>query len=208
MHDDKDISEGDISQFGPAEDKLCALGLFKYGYGYWDLIRNDLRNSHELTFNWIARSRTVADIQKRCEQIILGFKREYLPDSLVDEKKVTLKEQKLAKEKKEKPQSATTKSRGAKKKPMDEDDDDFMEPTNPPMLGKRKRDNKSSANEPNSAKLDSNKPELGKPDSGDSEHNSGKSENGKSGDRKPEDERSEGNNESNSRRSMRVRVKM
>lgn len=56
---------------------MCALGLFKYGYGYWNLIRNDLRNCSELSFNWLAKSRTVMDVQKRCDQLIASFKKEF-----------------------------------------------------------------------------------------------------------------------------------
>jgi SWI/SNF-related matrix-associated actin-dependent regulator of chromatin subfamily A member 5 len=65
-----DLGERDLSSFSPDEDKVCALGLFKYGYGYWNLIRNDLRNSIELQFNWLAKSRTAIDVQKRCDQLI------------------------------------------------------------------------------------------------------------------------------------------
>lgn len=54
--------EKDISAFSKTEDRVCALGLFRYGYGYWDLIRNDIRNCRELAFNWIARSRSTVDI--------------------------------------------------------------------------------------------------------------------------------------------------
>ena len=32
-------------EFYPDEDKFYAFGLFKYTYGYWDIIRNELRNS-------------------------------------------------------------------------------------------------------------------------------------------------------------------
>ena len=48
--------------FSLAEDRLMALGLHRYGYGYWELIRNDLRSDPSLCFNWLARSRTVAEI--------------------------------------------------------------------------------------------------------------------------------------------------
>lgn len=34
----------DLLSFSLVEDKVCALGLFRYGYGHWELIRNDLRN--------------------------------------------------------------------------------------------------------------------------------------------------------------------
>ena len=57
-----DLPERDLASFTLIEDKLCALGLFKYGYGYWNLIRNDIRNSSHLAFNWVSKTRSVADI--------------------------------------------------------------------------------------------------------------------------------------------------
>ncbi len=44
------------------EDGIMALALRRYGYGFWELIRNDVRNDPRLSLNWLARSRTVADI--------------------------------------------------------------------------------------------------------------------------------------------------
>jgi len=34
----------DLSLFSILEDRICALGLYRYGYGCWELIRNDIRN--------------------------------------------------------------------------------------------------------------------------------------------------------------------
>jgi len=31
-------------EFSVEEDKLIALGMFKYTYGFWEIIRNDIRN--------------------------------------------------------------------------------------------------------------------------------------------------------------------
>jgi SWI/SNF-related matrix-associated actin-dependent regulator of chromatin subfamily A member 5 len=63
--------------FHADEDKICTLGLHRYGYGQWEIIRNDIRNSPSLMFNWIARSRTPQDIQKRCDMLIAQFKKEF-----------------------------------------------------------------------------------------------------------------------------------
>jgi hypothetical protein len=38
------------------------MGLSRYGYGFWELIKNDIRNEPSLMFDWVARSRTVTDI--------------------------------------------------------------------------------------------------------------------------------------------------
>lgn len=32
-------------EFSVEEDKFYAFGLFKYTFGYWELMKNDLRNS-------------------------------------------------------------------------------------------------------------------------------------------------------------------
>lgn len=67
------------SEFHEAEDRLMALGMYRYGYGFWELIRNDIRNDPQLSFNWVARSRTVTEIHKRCDQLIAIFKKELIP---------------------------------------------------------------------------------------------------------------------------------
>lgn len=40
--------------FSPLEDRVFARGLFKFTYGFWDLIRNDIRNCSGLMLNWAA----------------------------------------------------------------------------------------------------------------------------------------------------------
>ena len=52
------------------------MGLFKYTYGYFELQRNDIRNSPYFLFNWAVKTRTAADIQRRCDFLITQFKRE------------------------------------------------------------------------------------------------------------------------------------
>ena len=58
------------------EDKFYAFGLFKYTYGYWDLMKNDLKNSEYFMFNWVVQTRTIAEIQKRSDYLISLFKLE------------------------------------------------------------------------------------------------------------------------------------
>lgn len=62
--------------FSDEEDKFIAMGLYKYGYGSWELIRNEIRNSDRFKFNWVVKSRTVQDIQKRCDYLVQKFKKE------------------------------------------------------------------------------------------------------------------------------------
>ena len=54
----------------PDEDRVYALAMYKYTYGYWDLVRNEVRNSSTLSFNWATFSRTSDDIKKRCDFLI------------------------------------------------------------------------------------------------------------------------------------------
>lgn len=49
-------------EFYPDEDRIYALGMFKYTYGYWDLLKNEIRNSPSFLFNWTVQTRTVQDI--------------------------------------------------------------------------------------------------------------------------------------------------
>lgn len=62
------------------------MGMHRYGYGFWDLIKNDIRNEPSLVFNWVARSRTVIDIQKRCDLLISQFSKDHVPE--INRKKV------------------------------------------------------------------------------------------------------------------------
>jgi hypothetical protein len=104
-----------------------------------------------------------------------------MPETLVDDRKLNLKEAKPAKEKKTaQPQSAITKR--PKKKTADDDDDDFMEPANPPPVSgnKRKRDNKSVADPDSARPLLLEKPGLSKPETTADKGNGKQHENGKS----------------------------
>jgi SWI/SNF-related matrix-associated actin-dependent regulator of chromatin subfamily A member 5 len=77
---DKAVTEEDLEEnpfdFYPAEDKIYALGMFKYTYGYWDLLKNEIRNCPYFLFNWVVQTRTPVDIQKRCDYLITLFKKE------------------------------------------------------------------------------------------------------------------------------------
>lgn len=56
--------------FTPDEDRVYALAMYKYTYGYWDLVKNEVRNCSTLSFNWATFSRTSDDIKKRCDFLI------------------------------------------------------------------------------------------------------------------------------------------
>jgi hypothetical protein len=59
-----------VFEFTEEEDKYLALGLFKFGYGEWELIRNEFRNSDRFRLNWVVKTRTCSDIQRRCDYMI------------------------------------------------------------------------------------------------------------------------------------------
>lgn len=67
--------------------------MYKYTYGYWDLVRNEVRNCNALTFNWAAFSRTTDDIKKRCDFLITQFSFElygsYIDDSNENKPKIS-----------------------------------------------------------------------------------------------------------------------
>jgi SWI/SNF-related matrix-associated actin-dependent regulator of chromatin subfamily A member 5 len=72
VYDKPQEGEGgeDILEFTPEEDKIYAMGLFKYTYGYFELLKNDVRNSPLFLFNWAVYTRTTAAIQRRCDYLI------------------------------------------------------------------------------------------------------------------------------------------
>lgn len=45
--------------FSEEEDKFICFAMFKYGYGYWELIKNELRNSKRFIFNLAVKCRSV-----------------------------------------------------------------------------------------------------------------------------------------------------
>jgi SWI/SNF-related matrix-associated actin-dependent regulator of chromatin subfamily A member 5 len=100
------------------EDYICAIGLYRYGYGFWELIRNDIRNEPTLIFDWTARSRTAADIHRRCDLLLTHFEKECDPE--MDSKKKKL----------------------AKKGPVKKKD--FKPIESKKALGKRQREDESS----------------------------------------------------------------
>ena len=65
------------------------MGMFKYTYGYEHLIKNDVRNCPHFMFDWLAYTRTKADIEKRCNYLITLFKKELgMPEFIVQEKEI------------------------------------------------------------------------------------------------------------------------
>jgi len=72
------INPGNSLAYTLEEDRFLAYCLFKYGYGQWELIRNEFRNSPLFLFNWAVKCRSLQDIQRRCDSLIASFKKEIL----------------------------------------------------------------------------------------------------------------------------------
>jgi len=49
-------------EFHPDEDRIYALCMHKYTYGFWDLAKNEISNCPYLLMNWVAHTRTIPDI--------------------------------------------------------------------------------------------------------------------------------------------------
>ena len=65
----EDIDENPF-EHSQDEDRLMAFCMFKYTYGFWDIYKNEIRNSPFFLFNWVVQSRTIVDIQRRCDYLI------------------------------------------------------------------------------------------------------------------------------------------
>jgi len=59
---DDDLAENPFIHFSKDEDRLYAYCMFKYTYGFWDITRNELRNSPFFLFNWAVHTRTNLEI--------------------------------------------------------------------------------------------------------------------------------------------------
>ena len=53
------INPGNSLAYTLEEDRFLAYCLFKYGYGQWELIRNEFRNSPLFLFNWAVKCRSL-----------------------------------------------------------------------------------------------------------------------------------------------------
>ena len=84
-----------LFNFSLEEDRQLTASLYKFGYGAWELIRNDFRNSNLFRLNWVAKSRSILDITRRCEYLIARFKRENAIEKELEDE--LLKQQKKSK---------------------------------------------------------------------------------------------------------------
>ena len=124
-----------LFEFTEEEDKFLTFCLFRFGYGQWELMRNEYRNCELFRLNWIAKARSIQDIQRRCDQLVARFKRE----------NALAKEEEDAKKKKRPPRTSAKSSR----KPSAEDDEsDATVSVISEGAKKRRRSAKREAKEP------------------------------------------------------------
>jgi SWI/SNF-related matrix-associated actin-dependent regulator of chromatin subfamily A member 5 len=78
--------EGDLAMFdfSETEDKIYAMGMHKFTYGFFELIKNSLRNYAELRLDWAAQTRTADEIQQRCDFLIAQFQAELTGKVVID----------------------------------------------------------------------------------------------------------------------------
>mmetsp|Transcript_20954 Transcript_20954/g.25425 ORF Transcript_20954/g.25425 Transcript_20954/m.25425 type:complete len:92 (+) Transcript_20954:350-625(+) len=71
----------------------------RLGYGAWDQLKQEIRKAWNFRFDWFFKSRTTAELQRRCDTLV----------RLVE---------------KENEEMSGSSSKGGKRKTKDEDDDD------------------------------------------------------------------------------------
>jgi hypothetical protein len=57
-------------------DALILYAIYKYGYGRWDLILNEIRNSQEYVLNWSIHLMGTVEVKKKADALIALLKAE------------------------------------------------------------------------------------------------------------------------------------
>jgi len=85
--------------FTEEEDRFLVCMMNRLGYGAWDQLKQEIRKAWNFRFDWFFKSRTTAELQRRCDTLV----------RLVE---------------KENEEMSGSSSKGGKRKTKDEDDDD------------------------------------------------------------------------------------
>lgn len=72
--------------FTDREDRGIFLILSKVGYGFWDLLKEEISKAPMFRNNWFVRTRTPQELQARCERLIRCTERESVESKAMDEK--------------------------------------------------------------------------------------------------------------------------
>lgn len=58
------------------EDRFLVVVMDRVGYGNWEAIRREIRRAWQFRFDWYIKSRTAAELQKRCDQLVRYLEKE------------------------------------------------------------------------------------------------------------------------------------
>ena len=78
--------QNQVKEFTPEEDAFICCMTAKLGYGYWEEVRMQIRNAWEFRFDWFIKTRSAAEIQKRCDTLIKLIEKEYQDELRIQER--------------------------------------------------------------------------------------------------------------------------
>ena len=58
------------------EDRFLVCMLNRLGYGAWDTLKAEIRAADQFRFDWFIKSRTTAELQRRCDTLIRLLEKE------------------------------------------------------------------------------------------------------------------------------------
>jgi SWI/SNF-related matrix-associated actin-dependent regulator of chromatin subfamily A member 5 len=67
-------------QYTEEEDRFIVCITAQLGYGSWEEVRSEIRKSWDFRFDWFLKSRTGAEIQRRCDSLIRLIEKEHAED--------------------------------------------------------------------------------------------------------------------------------
>lgn len=69
-------STGKAKAFTEEEDRFLVCMMAQVGYGNWDVIKMEIRRAWQFRFDWFMRTRTSAELQRRCDTLIRLIEKE------------------------------------------------------------------------------------------------------------------------------------
>jgi SWI/SNF-related matrix-associated actin-dependent regulator of chromatin subfamily A member 5 len=62
--------------FTVEEDRFLICKMAELGYGAWDLLQLEIRSAWQFRFDWFLKSRSTADLSRRCDSLMRIIERE------------------------------------------------------------------------------------------------------------------------------------
>ena len=100
------------SSFTPAEDRYIIAKIHELGYGEWDKLRLAIRDAWEFRFDWFFKSRTPAELHRRCDSLLRAYEKSIGGNTLA----IFSKKSKSSKSKKSKSKSKSSSSSSSSKR--------------------------------------------------------------------------------------------